>query len=104
MGNQLLDNTYLVDTVAGTPLNWSSGSTISQVRVLALDTNASLTFHIAAGTPIFRFSMLTQGAVSVGSAVSIAPALYTFPMGSVRYPTAWIPTILTACTAWIDFS
>ena len=106
MGNQLFDNTYLIDTVAGTALSWPTAPQIAQVRVLALDTTASLTFVVAANTPVFRFAMITQGQVSAVSAnaTSIAPSLYTFPMGKVRFGTAWIPTTLVACTAWIDFA
>ena len=99
MGNQLLNNTYLVDAQATSALAWPSGARISQVRILALDTTASATFTIVAGgTPVFRFAMLTQGA-----GTSIQPALFTYPLGGVSYPVAWIPTTLTACTAWIDF-
>ena len=99
MPNQLIDSTYLVDAQATTALSWPGGARFSQVRILALDTTAAATFTIVAGgTPIFRFAVLTQGA-----GTSIQPALFTFPLGGVRYPTAWIPTTLTACTAWIDF-
>lgn len=103
MPNQLIDSTYVVDAAGAAALAWPGGARISQVRIFAIDTTASATFLLAAGTPILRWNFITHGAVSVGSATSVVQALAVIPLGGVRYPTAWIPTTLTACTAWIDF-
>ena len=93
-----IDNTYhLFDSTAGRLTNWPSGARISQIRLHAVNTAAAATFQIAAGTPFFEWAY-------VGAGAGIAPGHYIFPMGGVPCPTAFIPTTLTACTAWIDFA
>ena len=102
----IVDNTFYLFDSAGTALAstvWPAGARISQIRILALTTAASVTFQIAAGTPWFEWSYTQVGFAGVGSTVSVVPTLYTIPMGGIRVPTAIIPTTLTAATAWIDF-
>ena len=99
----LIDNTYHVFDSQGTALSWLSGARIAQIRIFAIDTTAAVVLQLAAGTPWFQWSYLVHGAVSVGSAASVVPTLYTIPMGGVGVKTGIIPTTLTAATAWIDF-
>jgi hypothetical protein len=103
MANVLIDNTFYVDTPGAVALSWPTGARVSQVRIFGVDTTAAAIF-VVAGTPILRWGFVTQGAVSVGSATAVVDALTVIPMGNVRFPTAWAPSTLTACTAWIDFS
>ena len=100
----LIDNTFVVFASQGTALAWPSGARISQVRLLALNTLASCVFQAVVGTPIFEWRYLVHGTVTPGSGVAVVDATHTIPMGNVSFPTAWIPTTMTACTAWIDFS
>ena len=103
----IVDNTFYLFDSAGTALGstvWPAGARVSQIRILAINTLASVTFQIVAGTPWFQWDYLTQASVPVTSSNSvIVPNLYVIPMGGMRVPTAIIPTTLTAATAWIDF-
>ena len=103
MPSALLDNTYVVFGSQGTALAWPAGARIAQVRILALDTTASAVFQVVAGTSIFEWRYLVHELGVGTSARSIQTAMHVFPMGGVGFKTAWIPTTLTACTAWIDF-
>ena len=100
----LIDNTYLVSTSQGTALAWPRGARIAQVRLLAIDTTASCVFQAIAGTPMFEWRYLLHELGTSTSARTIQTAMHVFPMGNVGFPTAWIPTTMTACTAWIDFA
>ena len=109
MANITFDNTYYIDTTTTNALAWNSGSVINNVIIWAIDTTAVAQFVLAGSNPgltgpgtaltIFRFSIMTQGA-----GTSIMPSTWTVDMGKTRFPTAWIPTTLTACTAWINFA
>lgn len=101
----LLDNTYYVFDSLGTAIAWNAGSRIQQIRLLALDTTATVEFQIAAGTPWFRWTYTVHGTFgSGGTGGSVVTSHHVIPMGGVKVPTAIIPTTLTACSAWIDFS
>ena len=95
MANVLIDNTYYVDTPGAAVLNWPGGARVSQVRFFASDTSAAAIFTVS-GTPILRWAFFGSNATATLGAVVI-------PMGGTRFPTAWAPSTLTACTAWIDF-
>ena len=99
----LQDSTYIIYASQGTALSWPVGARIAQVRILAANTTASVVFQANVGTPIFEWRYLLHELGTSTSARSIETAMHVFPMGGVRMPTAWIPTTLTACTAWIDF-
>lgn len=102
----VVDNTfYLFDSAAGRLAStvWPAGARVSQIRVLANTTAASINLQIVAGTPWFQWSYTQVGFAGIGSTVSVVPSLHTFPMGGIYVPTAFIPTTLTAATAWIDF-
>ena len=103
-GNQLIDNTYYVFVGSGTAIPWPAGARIQQIRLFTTSTLASLEFQVSAGTPWLLWNYITHGAVSVGSAATLIQSYHTIPMGGVRCQTAIIPTTLTACSAWIDFS
>jgi len=103
MANFLAGNTYFIQDSAGTALSWPSQARIQSVVFYAQNTSARATFQASAGTPILEFSLITQGAVSVGSATSVISGTYSIPLGGVSFQTAWIPTTLTACSAWIHF-
>ena len=95
----ILDNTYYIFDSLGTALLWNAGSRIQQIRILSLSTTATVEFQAVAGTPVFRWNYLANGSTN-----TFAPSMYVIPMGGVSFPTAWIPTTLTAATAWIDFA
>ena len=98
--NQIFDNTYFVTDSATSGLSWPSGGARIQSIVLhCLNTLAVARFEIYAGTPIFQFSFIQAGSNST----TTFPSDYVFPIGGVRFQTAWIPTTLTACSAWINF-
>lgn len=99
----LIDSTYIVFASQGTALAWPSGARIAQVRLLALNTSASCVFQAVVGTPIFEWRYLLHELGSGTSSRDVISAMYTFSLGGVRFPTAWIPTTMTAVTAWIDF-
>ena len=101
MANTLFDNTYLIVDTSVAALSWPNNAMISSVVVAAINTTASVNFLVAANSSIFKCSFITQS--SMGGAISI-PSTYTFPFYGVRFPTAWIPSTLTACTAWIHFA
>ena len=100
----LMDNTYLISAPQTTPLDWPRSARIAQVRLLALDTTAACSFQAVAGTAIFEWRYIFQTFAGGSSDRTIISAMHVFPMGGVSFPTAWIPTTLTACTAWIDFA
>ena len=100
----LMDNTYLVNVSQTTPLAWPRGARISQIRILAIDTTAACSFQAVAGTAMFEWRYLLHELGAGTSSRAIVSAMHVFPMGGVGFPTAWIPTTLTACTAWIDFA
>jgi hypothetical protein len=102
MANVLIDSTYYVDTPGATTLAWPQGARVSQVRIFGADTTAAAIFTVA-GTPILRWAYVLQ-AGSATAASEVENGLIVIPMGNVRFPTAWAPSTLTACTAWIDFS
>ena len=100
MANYLLDSTYYIEDTATVALTWPSGMRVNQIRVWALSTAANLLFirgAASAATPTFRFTF-------IGSQSTAMPASYVFPMNGQMFPTAWIPSIVTAVTAWIDFA
>ena len=101
MPNTLYDNTYFVLDTSATALPWpSGGARIKSLVIWAVNTNASVIFNIGvAGTPVFRFNMILAGANST----TTFPSTYTYDFGGVRFHTAWIPSTLTACSAWIHF-
>lgn len=99
----LMDNTYLVNVAQTTPLAWPGGARIAQVRILAIDTTASCSFQAIAGTSIFEWRYIFQTFAGGTSDRTVINGMHVFPLGGVRFPSAWIPTTLTACTAWIDF-
>lgn len=103
MANILLNNTYFLQDSAASALAWPAHARIQSIVVYAVNTLAALTFLVSAGTPVFEFRLITQGQVSVGSATSVVESTYTYPLGGVDFPTAWIPTTLTACSAWVHF-
>ena len=99
MPNFLKDNTYhILDT--STALSWPSNARINCLTLYATGTNAAVAFLIAVGTPIFRFTLINH--VSMGGTTT-TPGTYNFVYSGVRFPTAWIPSTLTACSAWIHF-
>lgn len=101
MANTLYDNSYLILDTSTTALPWPTGG--ARVKTLTLyitGSNASAIFLLSANTPIFRFNLLT-----VGSATNTSiPSTYNFDFAGVRFQTAWIPSVLAACTAWIHFA
>ena len=101
MPNSLVNNTYFILDTSATALSWPANAMIQSVVFYATGTNASATFLLAANSPILRFSLINN--VSMGSTVSI-PGTYSIPFNGVRFPTAWIPSTLTACSAWIHFA
>ena len=102
MPNTLRDNTYLILDTSPTALEWpSGGARVKTVRLRMLNTTSVCVFNIVqAGTPIFMASLAIHG---VGSSAQVFQTLHNFDMGGVRFHSAWIPSTLTACTAWIDF-
>ena len=100
----LQDNTYIIYAAQAGALAWPTGARISQIRIVALNTSASAVFHANAGTPIFEWRYVLHELGAGTSSRDVVSAMHVFPMGGVSFPTAWIPTTLTACTAWIDFA
>ena len=99
MANQLTDNTYLITDTSTAALSWPGNAIINNVLIYAVNTNAQAVFLLNVGTPILKFAIITQ---SDGS--STLSATHSINMGQTRFPTAWIPSTLTACTAWINFA
>ena len=103
MANQIFDNTLFINNQATTAIgNWPSGMRAQSLVIFAITTAATVRFEIYAGTPIFQFNYLQT--VAVNSGISIVPSTFIFPLGGVTFKTAWIPTTLTACSAWIHFA
>lgn len=101
MANSLVDNTYFIFDTQATALSWLSNARIQSVVFYATGTNASATFLIAVNSPILKFNLINH--VSMGGTVSL-PTTYSYNLNGVRFPTAWIPSTLTACSAWIHFA
>ena len=101
MANSLVDNTYFILDTSPTSLSWPSNARVQSVVFYATGTNAAAAFLLAVNSPILRFSMINH--VSMGGTVSI-PSTYSYNLNGVRFPTAWIPSTLTACSAWIHFA
>ena len=101
MANNLINNTIFVQEASATALPWPSKMRVQSVIFYALDTTAAATFVLSAGSPMLQFSLITQS--SMGGAVSI-PATHSVFFGGVDFPVAWIPTTLTACSAWIHLA
>ena len=102
MPNSIVDNTYFILDTSATALEWPrAGARIQSVVLWAINTGASAVFLVAVGSPIFRFNYIQT--VAVNSGITMVPSTFSFPLGGVRFQTAWIPSTLTACSAWIHF-
>ena len=105
MANVLIDNTYIVTDSSATALAWPSNAIINTVVFHAINTSAVALFVYPASlgsvttATVLRFSVITQGA-----GTSIMQSVTSVDMGRTRFNTAWVPTTLTACTAWIHFA
>ena len=101
MANSLVDNTYFILDTSPTALSWPSNARVQSVVFYAINTNASAVFLLAVNSPILRFNLINQA--SMGGTISL-PTTYSYNLNGVRFPTAWIPSTLTACSAWIHFA
>ena len=100
MANFILDNTYFVLDSSASPLDWPTGARIQNVLFFASGTNASASFILGAGSPILNFNLI---GASSGFGASLLPNPFSVDYHGVGFKTAWIPTSLIACSAWISF-
>ena len=102
MPNSLRDNTYFILDTSATALAWpTGGARIQSIVLYASGTAAAAVFLIDVGSPIFKFNYIQT--VAVNSGITMVPSTFSFPLGGVRFQTAWIPSTLTSCSAWIHF-
>ena len=102
MANWILDNTYIIQESALTALSWPTDPRLNAITIFALNTNANALMIVAANSPVFAFNFVTALSSGAGGG-AITPSTYTFPLYGTQYATAWIPTLMTACTAWLHF-
>ena len=105
MANFQVDNSFIIQESATTALDWPRGARIQSVVFFAVDTTARAVFQIRAGTPILEWGLLdVKGGGNATSAGFIIQQTYNVPIGGVSFPVGWIPTTMTACSAWVHFS
>lgn len=102
MANFLIDSTYHIMDTQVAALEWpSGGARINKVVIYSAGTNAAANFLIGAGTPILIHRILGSNS---GFGLSQFPATQIYDFNGTRFQTAWIPSTLTACSAWIHFA
>lgn len=100
MANRSVDNMIIVDAASANALTWPQGARVRAVTILANDTTAAVRFVHSATDAVLHFRFLVSA--SMGG-TTVIQSYHVIPFFGASFPTAWIPTTVTACTAWIHF-